>query len=49
MLSDIATKLATSPSNTVFMMPYSTMNPGMLNTATLRNAIDQLKPVASAE
>jgi len=47
-LSEIATKLATSPSNTVFMMPYSTMNPDILNTVTLRNAIDQMKPTTPA-
>lgn len=34
-----ASKLAEGQSNTVFMMPYRTMNPAMLNTAVIRDSL----------
>lgn len=38
-MENVAIGLAKSPSNTVFMMPYQTMSPDMLNTAILREAV----------
>ena len=37
-----AQNLASGDSNTVFMMPYTTMGPDMLNTAVMKEAIDQV-------
>lgn len=38
-----AGKLAEGQSNTVFMMPYQTMSPEMLNTSVIKNSVDSLK------
>ena len=37
-----AQNLAEGQSNTVFMMPYQTMNPDMLNSAVIKNSVDNL-------
>ena len=38
-----AAKLAEGKSNTVFMMPYATMDRSLLNTGMMKNAVDSLK------
>ena len=38
-----AAKLAAGQSNTVFMMPYATMDRNLLNTSMTKNAIDSLR------
>ena len=45
-METISTELAKGDSNTVFMMPYQTMSPDMLNTAVIKSSVDSLKTVA---
>lgn len=42
-MEESAAKLAAGASNTIFMMPYATMDKSMLNTAIMKNAIDKKK------
>lgn len=42
-LENLADKLGSGPNNTVFLMPYATMDENMLNTTLLRQGIDDLK------
>lgn len=42
-LENLADKLGTGPNNTVFLMPYSTMDPDMLNTTMLKQSVDALQ------
>ncbi len=41
-METVATHLADGESNTVFMMPYQTMTPEMLNTAVIKANVDNL-------
>ena len=40
-MEDTASSLAAGQSNTVFMMPYQTMSPDMLNTAVIRDSVKE--------
>ena len=42
-MESVAVDLAKGRSNTVFMMPYRTMSPDMLNTALIKTSIDGLR------
>jgi regulator of protease activity HflC (stomatin/prohibitin superfamily) len=42
-MENLADKLGNGTNNTVFMMPYQTMNPDMLNTAVIRDGLQQIK------
>lgn len=44
-MENVAIGLAKSPSNTVFMMPYQTMSPDMLNTAVLKESFQKDKKI----
>jgi regulator of protease activity HflC (stomatin/prohibitin superfamily) len=47
-LENLADKLGSGPNNTVFMMPYQTMSPDMLNTAVIRDSVTSLTGNGSA-
>lgn len=42
-LETTAAKLAEGASNTVFMMPYQTMTPELMNTAMIKTSVDNLR------